>query len=57
MPSCMLGESFSLSLKTIMLAVMHMNSFSYDGCVEGIQQLLVNLFYHETSAPCRHCVG
>lgn len=28
----MLGEPLSQPLKTIMLAVMHMNSFSHDGC-------------------------
>lgn len=30
--SCMLGEPFPRPLKPIMLAVMHMNSFSHDGC-------------------------
>ena len=33
-PSCMLGEPFPQPLKTIMLAVMHMNSFSHDGYVK-----------------------
>lgn len=31
-PRCMLVEPFSVPLKTIMLAVMHMNLFSRDEC-------------------------